>query len=377
MGALDGTVSLCAFFLCFPSVPLADPRSNSRSSAVSSSAACTRSVLLSSLPSVAHLNLPVLSSLATALWGAGSVQLYFYYDKYSKTDKTWLKFYVLVIYGLDTLHQIFLLASFYSYFVTNFANIAHLNVLERPLINTTICTSIVDALVQGLFVMRIWHLSRQNYLLMGVLCVFIAGQFVVTVTYFGKIYHFTELAQLATAITTECVMNSIIAFVDTVIATVLSLLLHSRRSGVRQTNSLISRLILYTISTGMLTSVFSIIALVTAIVLPNKFIYLIPDLIMPKLYTNSILALLNSREKLRSQLIGDNSARGVSLNNISVRPFAVGGGTGGTGGSATAAGRSNIVSIKIDTERSDDSGNTKDPWQRSASEVDEDSSYAA
>ncbi|KAI5118153.1 hypothetical protein M0805_000532 [Coniferiporia weirii] len=282
---------------------------------------------------------------ATALWSASTVQLYFYYDKYTGNDKPWIKAYMFVIYALDTMHQCFLLAALYKYFVTNFANVAHLNVLERPLQNTTIGTALVDALVQILFVMRIWHLSKQNRILTGVLGVFIACQFTATVIYYVKVYSLSEITGLATVINTEIALNSVVAFVDTSIASVLAFLLHSHRSSIKQTNSLINRLMAYTISTGLLTSAMSLMALITALVYPTKFIYLIPDFVIPKLYFNSVLALYNSRQNLRNNLV-HTSENGISMNNI--RPFT----SSGTSASHNRVFSSaNAVSIKVDTER--------------------------
>ncbi|KAI5118154.1 hypothetical protein M0805_000533 [Coniferiporia weirii] len=302
-----------------------------------------------------------------SLWSSGTVQLYFYYDKYASNDKLWLKIYIFVTYVLDTTHQCFLLAALYSYFVTNYANLAHLNVLERPLVNTTITTACTDALVQALFVLRIWHLSKKNYVLTGILGAFILGQFSSTTTYFATVYKLPEVTMLATAIPVEVAMNSVATFVDTSIAVVIAYLLHSNRSQIKQTNSLISRLMAYAISTGLLTSVMSLMALVTALALPNKFIYLIPDFLIPKLYFNSILALYNSRESLRNNLIVS-SQQGISMGNI-VRPY-----TGGNGAFSPA----NAVSIKVDTERvlnvDSDGHKVSGPWRGSRLDSD-DASY--
>ncbi|KAI5115183.1 hypothetical protein M0805_006471 [Coniferiporia weirii] len=257
--------------------------------------------------------------LAGILWGSGSVQLYFYYDKYTKIDKWGLKTYIFILYALDTLHQALFLKALYLYFVTDFANIADLDRLERPLIDVTLLAALVDGLSQCLYVMRIWHLSNRNFILTGVLAAFVLGQFAATTVYFAQVYHLPEISELTTVIRTERAMNSIVAITDIAIATVIVFLLRSLRSGVKQTDSLISRLVLYTVSSGLITSIVALEALITAVVLPKTFIYLISDLVIPKLYFNSIMAMLNSRQKLRNRDC-DDSKNGISLSDIRARP---------------------------------------------------------
>ncbi|THH08791.1 hypothetical protein EW145_g2463 [Phellinidium pouzarii] len=311
---------------------------------------------------------------STALWGAGSVQLYFYYDKYTKTDKWWLKIYIFMVYALDTLHQIFLLSSLYTYFVTNFANPAHLLLNERPLNSTAVVTALVDGFVQALFVMRVWHLSKKNYILTGILSLFVLGQTVSTMIYFGKAYNLNLIAELVSVLPEERAMDIIVTITDLSIASSMAYLLHSRRSGMRQTDTLINRLIFYTIATGLVSALAAVLALITAYVLPKTFIYLVFDLIAPKLYINSILALLNSRAKLRDGLISD-SERGLSMNNMSRD------GVTSSGKNNAFTTRTNVVNIKVDTQQTLtadlEAGEPKDPWERKRPELDDASVYNA
>ncbi|KAI5118150.1 hypothetical protein M0805_000530 [Coniferiporia weirii] len=253
-----------------------------------------------------------------SLWGSGSVQLYNYYDpvqNYGKTDRWWLKLHIFLLYALDTVQQILTLFSLYTYFVKDFGNFEGLSKLDRPIVVSTIISAIVCALAQSLFVIRVWHLSRNNRPLTAVLAFFATCQFVATTTYFTKIYDFTKIAQLSSAIASECIMNSVVTFTDISITAVLAFLLRSLRSGMKQSDSLMKRLIIYTICTGLTSSVGALVALVTAVVLPHLFVYLIADIVIAKLYTNSVLALLNSRQRLREDY-ADNVQHRLDLNSI-------------------------------------------------------------
>lgn len=124
--------------------------------------------------------------------------------------------------------------------------------------------------------------SRKNYVLTGTLSALVLTQFAITVTYFGQVYHITQASELIRFINTERAAMIIFVVVDTIIAVVLSFLLYRMRSGVKKTDSIVKRLILYTISTGLITSLWGVVGLVGAFVRPNSFIYLLVDLVFPK-----------------------------------------------------------------------------------------------
>ncbi|KAI5115278.1 hypothetical protein M0805_003832 [Coniferiporia weirii] len=309
-----------------------------------------------------------------SLWGAGSVQLYFYHDNYSKSDKLWLQLYLYVMYVLDTVHQINMWVSLYKYFVKDFANPTLINQIGRPITDSVILSAIVCALAQLLYLMRIWHLSKKNYILTGILGIFILTQFVVTVIYFAQIYNLTENTKLMdrAEIITVRVLNASITATDVCIATAMAFLLHSQRSGIKQTDTLINRLIMYSIATGLVTGAVGVVALISAFALPKTFIYLFFDLLLPKLYINSILALLNFRQKLRDTLAS--SDRGFSLNRMNTSAP-----SGRSSNTQVAAPRHNVtvVDIRVDTDQEthNDFNEHKDPWQKTRSELDDASSY--
>jgi len=85
---------------------------------------------------------------------------------------------------------------------------------------------------------------------------------------------------------------------DLIIAGSLSFYLHRGRSGLESTNTLINKLMTHTINNGILTSVFDIIVLVFVTIQPDNMIFLAIFQVVGNLYTNSMLATLNSRKSL-------------------------------------------------------------------------------
>ncbi|KAK0495177.1 hypothetical protein EDD18DRAFT_265042 [Armillaria luteobubalina] len=82
----------------------------------------------------------------------------------------------------------------------------------------------------------------------------------------------------------------------------MTLSLYRSRSGMKRSNHVIAILILFTVNTNLLTTLLSIGALVTYLVLPSATIYGGISFIFSKSYLNAFLAILNSREFFREKM---------------------------------------------------------------------------
>lgn len=90
-------------------------------------------------------------------------------------------------------------------------------------------------------------------------------------------------------------MNAMGAASDLAIALTLVALLHRARTGFRRSETIINRLILFSINTGLLTSMCAVLSLVTITVFPSTFIYMTFFVCVSRLYTNTLYATLNAR----------------------------------------------------------------------------------
>ncbi|KAJ8487668.1 hypothetical protein ONZ51_g4048 [Trametes cubensis] len=91
---------------------------------------------------------------------------------------------------------------------------------------------------------------------------------------------------------------------DIMLASILivSLLRTRSETKARDMQSVLSVLIVYTINTGLLTSIVSFIAFLFGLLLRGNLIYAGVSIVGAKLYANSVLALLNSRKELQDRL---------------------------------------------------------------------------
>ncbi|KAF7328400.1 hypothetical protein MVEN_02555700 [Mycena venus] len=75
-------------------------------------------------------------------------------------------------------------------------------------------------------------------------------------------------------------------------------------SAVERTTQVVNKIVIYVISAGLLTSAFTLANLILWLVIPDKLYWGIFELLLSKIYFNSLLVMLNSRVKLREQLYG-------------------------------------------------------------------------
>jgi len=89
--------------------------------------------------------------------------------------------------------------------------------------------------------------------------------------------------------------NVLQAAVDTFLAISLCTWLHKSRTGIKQTDALINKLIIFFVNTGLLTSVLAIAVVISSLASPDTQYFAACYFVIGRLYTNSLLALLNSR----------------------------------------------------------------------------------
>ena len=118
-------------------------------------------------------------------------------------------------------------------------------------------------------------MSKRNKVLTGLTITLVLGQFATTMAYFALVEPLTLFTQLGSVRNMSRAMSATIAFADIIIAGILVFLLHRSRSGFKRSDSVINRLIPYTIASGLLTGVDGLLALIFSLVLPDTYSYMI------------------------------------------------------------------------------------------------------
>lgn len=97
------------------------------------------------------------------------------------------------------------------------------------------------------------------------------------------------------------VKHSTVAVADIGVAALQCWYLYVARTGLPRTDSLINTLIVYSINRGVLNSIATVADLTCFLTMPDNFIWLALNFVVSKLYSNSLLATLNTRNVLRGK----------------------------------------------------------------------------
>jgi hypothetical protein len=235
-------------------------------------------------------------TVAIFMYGITCLQTYFYYLYFTK-DKRSLRIFVALIWLLDTAHIVTVCHTMFYYLVTCFG---HPELLEEGVwsLFTSIALNVITAfIVQIFFTERIFRLSppRTRWWFSALVAITVVAHFgfgIATVIQFFHLGRFDKLHSTA-AVPVIFAVTAILS--DILVAGALCALFDGSRTGIRTTDGILNRLIVYAVNRCVLTSAIAIGEVICFRLLPLPFWAFALDVIIGKLYTNSLLASLNAR----------------------------------------------------------------------------------
>jgi len=123
--------------------------------------------------------------------------------------------------------------------------------------------------------------------------------------------HSGHFGSEATRLTTVSIQTAGALACDIAITVSLCVVFRHRKTCMRSTNSVLHTLTMYAIGRGILTSIAAAQSFICVFALPDTYYFIVGTLLSEKLYMNSMLFSLNSRQHVRNQ--GDNEFNTVSL----------------------------------------------------------------
>ncbi|GAW10400.1 hypothetical protein LENED_012658 [Lentinula edodes] len=259
--------------------------------------------------------------VSATLYGATILQAYLYYRNYPK-DTYFLKllsFALWKVFALcifDTIQLVLCVTAMYWYLITNYDNppalsrltwltctyplVSHRAQFYRSMELQTDCNGVIALLVECFFARRVWLMSSNVYLV-TVIVILAVVHFVLGIVFTIDSFQLVSNTEFGNLIWVTSAGIGSAAAADVIIAGALCFYLSKSRTGFKKTDSLISTLIVYSLTTGLITSFIGIVIVVTFATMPNDYIWLAFFWIDGKCYVNSCLAALNSRESLREK----------------------------------------------------------------------------
>ncbi|TEB22227.1 hypothetical protein FA13DRAFT_1741179 [Coprinellus micaceus] len=277
---------------------------------------------------------------AATLHGVSCVQTLYYYTH--QADEWPTKLLVGAVMLFDTIHQALITHTVYTYVITNWGKPEILGKIVQSLVIEVLFNGLTALLVQSFLTMRVWKLSNKSIILTGLISLFVIGEFVVVVVFTAIALGFETFLELKKLEALSRTVNALAAAGDVLIAVALCVILHRSRTGFHRSDSMINRLIVFAVNTGVLTSLCAVASLISISVSGDTFIYIGFFFCIGRLYTNSLLATLNARKMIRgaSDPVHTTSDFSFSLRDLPKN---------GTAASVPGKKSAQNISIKIDT----------------------------
>lgn len=237
------------------------------------------------------------------LYGILMVQMYIYYVHFPK-DQIGLKVFVWTVFVLETIFTIFTTIAAWDQFGLNWGEIQSHLIIDWSWEPLPALNGFLAMMVQSFYVWRIYNLTRNIWV-----SLFIESVSLTQCTlafYYGirvsvESRGIDELFALTDVISAWLILS---AACDALITITIVFVLQraNRRTKFKQTTSAITRLIHFSVETGLITSVMAVIELILWITSRQWKIHFIGFLVLGKLYSNALVATLNSRASVFGDL---------------------------------------------------------------------------
>ncbi|PBK93188.1 hypothetical protein ARMGADRAFT_151634 [Armillaria gallica] len=253
------------------------------------------------------------------LFGTLSVQLYLYYLAFPR-DRRFTKCLVYGIYVVELVQTILATADAFSTFGYGFGNIEVMTRMDFNWLVIPIMSGIVACVGQVFYAYRIFILSKSRTIPALITCVSLTSTVaaIITGVYCFQAGDVSKLKnrKMYIAFGIWCGAS---ALCDITIAICMAFYLMHSNTSFRQTRMLVTKLIRLTIETGSVTAVAALLSFILYFAFPHQNFYVTPALIVPKLYANSVLVVLNSRIQILGGRNTYTSSTDISITTTMIR----------------------------------------------------------
>ncbi|KAI0683610.1 hypothetical protein C8T65DRAFT_749440 [Cerioporus squamosus] len=185
--------------------------------------------------------------------------------------------------------------NYFDIYVYDYGSIQSLTAYHNSWFSAPIMTAVVSFVVQCFFAWRIWMLSSSKvltgvivFLSFAQMALGIAGGVVLIVFQPNAVEASLNRVVVSVGLITATV-------VDAIIAGSMTYLLLSSRTGIKQTDAMIHKLVRLVVETGVLTAAVALVYAILFMTRTNDLLFECPSLVLPKVYSNTFLVSLNNR----------------------------------------------------------------------------------
>ncbi|KIP03756.1 hypothetical protein PHLGIDRAFT_37268 [Phlebiopsis gigantea 11061_1 CR5-6] len=255
-------------------------------------------------------------AISAMMYGVTCCQTFYYYrSAKGQSDPWYLKTLVAILLVLDSTHEALIIEALYHYLIIHYADPVALLTNTWSLEAEVMVNAAIAFLVECFLVYRLWRLSS-NFLVAGVCGLFTVAHLVMNLVYPIRALFYPELATALVKLKSTGSSGLAVAVVaDVSIAAAMSFYLHRSRTGFRRSDDMITKVMALTITTGAVTTCFVIGNLIAYLAAPAALYVLFFNFMLGKLYINTLLTSLNTRNAIRAAQTQGSSTGGL-VNSI-------------------------------------------------------------
>lgn len=234
--------------------------------------------------------------LGLILYGILCDQVYIYYISFPN-DYLATKTVVCVLWLVETVQTVSNIIDTFDTFCYNFGNVSELDNLHLTWFMIPILSGFVGCIAQSFYAWRMYKFSKKARWLCITLSVIAFAQFGAAICcglQVRKYDRYSDLQKNSKVKVAVVIWLSGAALCDAAIALCMTYLLSRAQTGLKSTQALLSRLIRLTIETGTTTAALALVNIALFLAYPNNY-HTVPAKCLIKMYSNTVLAVCNSR----------------------------------------------------------------------------------
>jgi len=255
------------------------------------------------------------SILNWGLLGTLCLQIYSFSISFPR-ERFGIKCFVYSLLFLELIQTVLSTHWAWSVLVSGWGLVSAVETLNWSSITIPISAGIVSIIVQSFFAWRVFMLRRRSWVFTfaAVLIVMVALMQGLSAIVNGIRFYFYASVLDVKGFSAGVVvwLAGSLACDFLIAASMVTILLQAKsNSPFKKTETLITKLIVHTVETGVVTVITAIVDLALYLKYPDYFLHIVPAVILGKLYSNIALANLNGRT--RHRVWGDQSALTTSF----------------------------------------------------------------
>ncbi|KAH9971633.1 hypothetical protein BJV74DRAFT_990423 [Russula compacta] len=243
-----------------------------------------------------------------SLYGVVIVQTWTYYWHDRRRDSMIMKGFIAFLLAMATVHTALCVYMLYWYLIQNFADVNNLDINMSAMESQISINSFIAFLIQLFYARRLYLMSNSvifPVIIVGLAVLVLILALISTVRE-HVLKRFSRYRPLTWSISIGLGGCSL---VDILVASLMCWCLYHKRTGFARTDSILMNLMIYSICTGLLTSILATTALFIFIGSPTTITAQAFYGPLGTCYLNSLLALLNNRDLIREGFTNSGSNR--------------------------------------------------------------------